>query len=64
MKLTDVKPNLNKLVKYRGSTYTLSGCIIRKDKSGNFVYSAEITDKNNNSVAIVRLEEVQTNVKT
>lgn len=61
MEVKAIIPNLNKPVKWRGSTsYTMTGCTIKKDKQGNIYYTAELLDnKNGNSVCIVRLEEVE-----
>ena len=59
MKIQDVKKNLNKPVKYDGSDYILTACIIRKDERNNFVYTAELMDiKQKNSVIISRLDDV------
>jgi hypothetical protein len=60
MEVKEIIPNLNKRVKWNDSTsYTLIGSTIRKDKYGNIYYSAELLDKNQNSVCIVKLEEVE-----
>lgn len=70
MEVKDIIPNLNKRVKWKDSTsYTLTGSTIRKSKDGHTYYSAELLDKNQNSVCIVGLEEVEiwsenTNVNT
>ena len=59
MEVKEIIPNLNKNVRYKDSaTYTLSGSTIRKDKTGKIYYTAELLDKNKNSVLIVKLEEV------
>lgn len=60
MEVKDIIPNLNKTVKYEDSTsYTLSGCTIRKNKNGQIYYTAELLYKSGNSVCIVKLEEVE-----
>jgi hypothetical protein len=60
MEVKEIIPNLNKQVKWKYSTsYTMTGCTIKKDKQGNIYYVAELLDNTNgNSVCIVRLEEV------
>ena len=57
MKIEEVKRNMNHSVIYGGSKYTLTGCILRKDK--DFYYQAELLDETKRSVVIVRLEKVQ-----
>jgi DNA-binding transcriptional regulator/RsmH inhibitor MraZ len=59
MEVKEIIPNLNKIVVYNGSEYTLTGSTIRKDKQGRVYYSAELLDKNKNSVCIVSLEGVE-----
>ena len=60
MEVREIIPNLNKRVRWRDSTsYTLTGSTIRKDKQGNIYYTAELLDKNGNSVCIAGLEEVE-----
>ena len=60
MEVKEIIPNLNKRVGYKDSTsYTLNGSTIRKDKTGKIYYTAELLDKNKNSVLIVGLEEVK-----
>jgi hypothetical protein len=60
MEVKEIIPNLNKPVKWRGGTsYTMTGCTIKKDKQGNIYYTAELLDKNKNSICIVKLEEVK-----
>ncbi len=65
MKPNEIKDNLNKRVIYRNeqagieSEYILTGAIFRKGKNG-FYYQAEIQDvKNNNSLIICKLEEIE-----
>ncbi len=64
MELTEVKKNLNKVVfvknQHLDDTYILTGCIIRKDKNGEFYYSVELKDLRLNSIAIARLEDIYT----
>lgn len=60
MEVKEIIPNLNKRVIYNGSEYTLTGSTIRKNKHGETYYSAELLDKNKNSVCVVRLEEIET----
>ena len=63
MNIREVKLNLNKKVRYKSSNlgidgdFLFLGCIIRKDENG-FKYTAEI-QQGQNSVLIVRLEEIQ-----
>lgn len=59
MEVKEIIPNLNRAVIYNGSEYTLTGSTIRKNENGQIYYSAELLDKNQNSVCIVRLEEVK-----
>ncbi len=60
MEIKEIIPNLNKRVRWRDNdTYTLTGSTIRRNKEGQIYYSAELLDKNGNSVCIVRLEEVE-----
>ena len=60
MEVKEIIPNLNKRVKWGDSTsYTLIGGIIRRNKYGDIYYTAELLDKNQNSVCIVKLEEVE-----
>lgn len=59
MEVKEIIPNLNKIVVYNGSEYKLTGSIIRKNEQGKIFYQAEILDRNENSVCIVRLEDVK-----
>lgn len=46
-------------VTYNGIQYRyISAIIYRADKNGNLMISAELLDKNKNSVSIVRLQDV------
>lgn len=61
MKLEEVKPNLNKKVKYKDSAgaYELTACILRKNGNGIY-YQAELLDvRCGNSVIICKLEDVE-----
>ena len=60
MRIDEVKKNLNNKVTFRGTQYTLTGCIIRKDKKTNqFYYQAELQDTSTQqSLVYARLEEV------
>ena len=61
MKIEELKPNLNRMVKYgeNTDTYMLTAGVIRKNKSGYF-YQAELLDtKCGNSVIICRLDDVE-----
>ena len=59
MTLEEVKRNMNKAVKYKGSArYELSACILRKNENG-FFYQAELKDTRANSVIICKLEDVE-----
>jgi hypothetical protein len=60
MEVKEIIPNLTKKVIYKESEYTFTGSTIRKDKEGKVFYQAELLDKNNNSICIVRLEDVKT----
>lgn len=58
MKIEEVKRNLDKSVRYKDSTYKLTGCILRKNEKG-FFYQAELLDvRCGRSVVICNLEEV------
>ena len=60
MEVKEIIPNLNKNVRYKDSTsYTLTAGIIRRDQQGNIYYTAELLDKNGNSVVIVGLEDIE-----
>ena len=59
MEVKEIVPNLNNKVIYNGAEYTLTGSTIRKDKQGKLYYSAELLDKNENSICIVSLEAVE-----
>lgn len=60
MEVKEIIPNLNKNVRYKDNTsYTLNGSTIRKDKTGNIYYTAELLDRNGNSLLIVKLEDVK-----
>lgn len=60
MQVKEIIPNLNKKVGYKDSTsYTLTGSTIKKDATGKIYYTAELLDKNKNSVLIVGLEDVK-----
>lgn len=58
MEIKEIIPNLNRAVKYNGSEYIFTGSTIRKDGQGKIFYQAEILDKNQNSVCIVKLEDI------
>jgi hypothetical protein len=58
MEVKDIKSNLNKPVMFEGSVYTLTGSTIRKNDNGDFYYTAEILDKNKNSVCQVKLRDI------
>lgn len=60
MEVKEITQNLNHTVTYNGAEYTLTGATIRRDKHGQVCYSAELLDKNKNSVCIVKLEDVET----
>ena len=61
MRIDEVKKNLNRKVMFRGAQYTLTGCIIRKDKKTNqFYYQAELQDTSTQlSLVYARLEEIE-----
>ncbi len=54
----EIKYSLNKFVNFRGGVYKLTGATIRLNDNG-YYYQAELQDKNENSIAIARLEEVE-----
>lgn len=59
MEVKEIIPNLNKPVRWRDCTsYTLNSSTIHRDKNGHIYYTAELLDKNQNSICVVRLEEV------
>lgn len=58
MEVKDIKANLNKPVMWDNSVYTLTGSTIRKNKDGEIYYTAEILDKNKNSVCQVKLRDI------
>ena len=61
MRIDDVKKSLNRRVTFRGAQYTLTGCIIRKNKKTNqFYYQAELQDTATQlSLVYARLEEIE-----
>jgi len=59
MEVKEIIPNLNRAVVFDGSEYTLTGSTIRKDKRGKIFYTAELLDKNKNSICIAKLEDVK-----
>lgn len=61
MEISEVKKNLNNKVTFRGAQYTLTGCIIRKNKKTNqFYYQAELQDTSTQlSLVYARLEEIE-----
>lgn len=63
MEISEVKAALGKRVTFRDAEYVLTGCIIRRSERGYFFYQAEIADLKQNSVCIVRLDEIE-EVKT
>lgn len=64
MDISQVKKCLNQIVLYsdmdmKNAEYLFNGCILRKDKNNNFVYSAEIQDlRNKNSILICDLSRI------
>ena len=61
MDLRGVKDNLNKKVLYNGNPYTLTACVIRKDKkTSKFYYQAELQDTDCDfSLLYCRLEDIE-----
>jgi hypothetical protein len=59
MEVKDIKSNLNMPVMFNNSIYTLTGSTIRKNKDGEIYYTAEILDKNKNSVCQVKLRDIK-----
>ena len=56
----EVKPRLNRRVKWRGKEYLFTGCIIRL-RDGEFTYQAELTEQRENmtTVYITALDEIE-----
>lgn len=59
MKIEEVKKHMERKVKFNGSDYYLTGCILRKMK-GQFCYQAELLDNTERAVLIVALDKVET----
>ncbi len=60
MKLSEVKANMHKQVRYDGSIYKLTHCVMSFNEiTRKFGYSAILLDRNNNSTAQVPLEKVE-----
>lgn len=66
MDISEVKKNLNKLVKYKDvknnidGIYKLTGCILRKNAKGYF-YQAELIDQKINCIMYAGLEDIEAN---
>lgn len=59
MELKEIIPNLNMPVLWEGCEYTLRSSRVMRDKrTGKLHYTAELLDKNQNSVVHVGLGEV------
>ena len=63
MRIEEAKKNLNKRVHFTArdidADFIFTGCTIRKNEKG-FYYQAELQDiKNNHSIMICKLEDVQ-----
>lgn len=66
MKITEVKKNMNRLVKFnspkqhiKNGSYILTACILRQKNNGDYYYLAELTDAlQKNSVIIASLNEI------
>lgn len=60
MKLSEVKRNMHKQVRYNGSIYKLTHCVMSFNEiTRKFGYSAILLDRNNNSTVQVPLEKVE-----
>ena len=60
MEVKEIIPNLNKRVRYKGSTsYTFTGGIVKKKENGEIYYLVALLDKNKNSLLIAGLEDVE-----
>ena len=46
-------------VEHNGITYKCVSAIIKRNKNGSAEYTAELTDKNNNSVSIVDPKKIK-----
>lgn len=61
MKLSQVKENMHKQVRYDGSTYKLTHCVMSFNGiTKKFSYSVILLDKNKNSTVQAPLEKVET----
>ena len=59
MTLDRVKFNMNQPVIYNDHVYTLTGCILRMNKSGEFYYQVELCDTVvPSSIVIARLNDI------
>ena len=58
MEVKDIKEYLNKPVMFGNFIYTLIGSTIRKNINGEIYYTAELLDRNKNSVCQVKLEDI------
>lgn len=59
MNISEVKRSLGRRVKYNGSEYLFTGCILRKSENGLY-YQSELQDlKANRSIIICRLTEIE-----
>ena len=64
MDISRVKYNLGKDVRLRlprqyiDGQYRLTGCILRRKKTGEFYYQAELIDKASGSIAITSLDDI------
>lgn len=59
MEISSVKSKLNSNVKYKGSEYLFTACILRKNKDGELFYQAEIKDTRANSVIICKMNDIE-----
>lgn len=64
MDISRVKYNLGKDVQLRlprhyiDGPYQLTGCILRRNNTGEFFYQAELIDKASGSIVIASLEDI------
>ena len=60
MKLSEVKPNMHKQVRYDGSEYKLTHCVLSFNEiTKKFGYSVILLDKNKNSTVQVPIDKVE-----
>ena len=58
MEVKDIKENLNKPVMFGNYIYILTGITTRKNINGEIYYTAELLDRDKNSVCQVKLGDI------